>query len=122
MDINYLLKTSDKTWFSLLNNSEFLTILDDTMKKVGDNYYPDQINLFRFMQNPLDNVKCVIVGMDPYPSNFTYSNKIEPQATGRSFEVASISLENDWNAKFKQTSLQNILKSIYLNETGKLKA
>ena len=56
--------------------------------------------------------------MEPYASSFTDKNgdKI-PVATGRSFEVANV---NDWQQKFKQSSLRNILKTIYYNDSGKI--
>ena len=58
------------------------------------------------------------MGMDPYPSQFELDGKIIPEATGRSFEVKSIRGKS-WSSKFKQSSLRNMLKAIYFNETNK---
>ncbi len=81
-----------------------------------EEYFPSEDNVLRFLrQNPV-KTKAVIVGMEPYPSSFTENGVAVPEATGRSFEVASI---REWTDKFKQASLRNILKAIYLADTGK---
>lgn len=60
--------------------------------------------------------------MEPYaswytvPSTYDNGEFIIPEATGRSFEVNSVT---KWDQKFKQTSLRNILKSLYYMNTGK---
>ena len=87
-------------------------------------YFPDEEHIFRFTAIPSDRVKGVIVGMEPYAS-YTLNrvmeygkvvNKVIPEATGRSFEVASV---DSWQQKFKQSSLQNILKAFCLELSGK---
>lgn len=85
--------------------------IETEINKTG--YFPEKKNILRFMENDLNNVKVIIVGMEPYPS---YYEDNKPEATGRSFEVASV---KDWNQKFKQSSLRNILKTVYFNETGR---
>lgn len=81
-----------------------------------DGFFPAEENILRFMETDLNNIKVVIVGMEPYPSYYMEDGERKPEATGRSFEVASV---KNWSQKFKQSSLRNILKTIYLNETGK---
>ena len=80
-----------------------------------DGFFPSEKNILRFMDTDLNNVKVVIVGMEPYPSYYTENGIMKPEATGRSFVVASV---KNWSQKFKQSSLRNILKTIYFNETG----
>lgn len=80
-----------------------------------EKYFPAESNVLRFLwQNPR-KAKAVIVGVEPYPSSFTENRAVVPEATGRSFEVASI---KEWTDKFKQASLRNILKAIYFTDTG----
>ena len=56
--------------------------------------------------------------MDPYPSHTVNTvGETVPEATGRSFEVASV---NDWGAKYRQASLRNILKAVYYLERGQV--
>lgn len=50
--------------------------------------YPIRENWFRaFLQTPLDQVKVVIVGQDPYFQTITISGEKVPRATGLSFSV-----------------------------------
>lgn len=106
--------------------NEFLT--ENTVKELeniyntikNEEFYPEEDKVLRFLELDLKKIKYIIVGMEPYPSNYIKNNKIIPEATGRSFEVASI-LEKSWQDKFKQSSLRNILKTVYYNETGILK-
>jgi uracil-DNA glycosylase len=57
--------------------------------------------------------------MEPYPTSFVRNEEEIPMATGRSFEVSILEGE-DWNYKIKQSSLRNILKTIYYNETNNI--
>lgn len=99
-------------------NEKRIKQLEQIYDKI-DSFYPTEKNVLRFLENDFNNIQYIIVGMDPYPSSFIKEGVETPQATGRSFEVASIS---SWNEKFKQSSLRNILKTIYLNETGQKKS
>ena len=101
---------------------EFFTIerikeLEIIFDKIGNNYYPLKKDVLRFLNLDLDNIKYVILGMDPYPSSYTENCKKIPIATGRSFEVRNLKL---WNCSFRQLSLKNIVKTVYFNETGKI--
>lgn len=101
--------------------------LDLICEKIGDDFYPNKENVLRFARCDLNKIKVIILGMDPYPSSYNsdsirrgelsevapsgVTNPIEmPVATGRSFEVGNV---DKWTDKFKQTSLINILKSLY---------
>ena len=97
---------------------EIINELNEIENKIGnpiENYFPDEKNVLRFLKQDCNHIKCIIVGMEPYPSNYERNGIWLPQATGRSFEVDSI---DSWLQKFKQSSLRNILKTIYLNETN----
>lgn len=72
-------------------------------------------DVLRFLGQYPAFAKAIIVGMEPYPSSFEKNGAIAPEATGRSFEVASL---KRWTDRFKQASLRNILKAIYRMETG----
>lgn len=83
--------------------------IDDILSR--EKYYPLENEVLRFATCDLNNTSCIILGMDPYPSEYKNDEgNIYPIATGRSFEVRSI---NSWTDKYSQTSLQNILKSLY---------
>ncbi len=89
--------------------------------KIGNDYFPRKENVLRFAKTNYNNLKCVIVGMEPYPSSFVVNGEIIPEATGRSFEVRSL-FDKTWSYKFKQSSLRNMLKTVYYNETGIIKS
>lgn len=98
------------SWEELLTKDN-IKLLDEIEEKIGNNYYPATKNVLRFLEQDLNKIKCIIVGMDPYPSCYTdKNNNILPIATGRSFEVANLT---SWQDKFKQSSLRNILKTLY---------
>ena len=65
--------------------------------------------VFRFLTRDLTKVKVVILGQDPYPQ--------ENVATGRAFEINEI---NKWEDIFSNSSLLNILKSLYRNFNNKV--
>ena len=84
----------------------------------SDAFFPKAEHVLRFAQVDPTRLSCVIVGMDPYPSHTVdIDGGIIPEATGRSFEVASV---RDWGAKYRQASLRNILKAIYYLERGQV--
>ena len=96
-----------------------LTLLSDITAQVtkGD-FFPHAEHVLRFATVDPTQLRCVIVGMDPYPSHTVgESGEIIPEATGRSFEVASVT---DWGGKYRQASLRNILKAIYYLERGRV--
>lgn len=78
---------------------------------------PLRENVFRFLNFNLNNLKCVILGMDPYPSTYEKDGKDIPVATGRAFEVASV---NKWSDHYRQTSLAVIFKTLYYYKSGKM--
>lgn len=81
-----------------------------------DNICPLKDKVFRFLDCDLDNVKCIILGMDPYPSTYVKDGKTLPVATGRAFEVANVYKFTD---RYKQQSLSNIFKTLCYYKFGK---
>lgn len=81
-------------------------------------FFPRAERVLRFAEVDPTTLRCIIVGMDPYPSYTVGADgEIIPEATGRSFEVASVT---DWGGKYRQASLRNMLKSIYYLERGEV--
>lgn len=110
-----------RSWDDLVYSNDFLTEMADIEQKLESCcYFPDEKKIMRFMEQDLNSIKCVIIGMEPYASWYEASDgTIVPVATGRSFEVANV---NSWQQKFKQSSLRNMLKTIYFNKTNELKS
>lgn len=111
-------KLIDSSWkkFALNKNiQKEIKLIND--KLTGEKYSPVDKDIFRFMNIDLNNVKYIIVGMDPYPG--VYEDEfgiIRPIATGRAFEPANY---NSWLDSTRNSSINNILKAIYIHETGK---
>lgn len=102
-------------WDALLSDPRAAAVLADIEAQLeGTAYYPVKERVLRFLDMSAP-VKYVIVGMDPYPS-FNERDGV-PVATGRSFEVSEL-YGQGWDYKIRQTSLRNMLKAIYYNETG----
>lgn len=111
----------DSSWKKLFNGDfGFLPFkANEDARNLGQHEFPKDEDTFRFATTPINNIKCVIVGMEPYASWYIdkKTNDIIPQATGRSFEVDELK-DKTWLHKFKQASLRNIGKCLYLCEKG----
>src|SRR5574338_445190 len=76
------------SWKSLFNDESLQKQLEYAQKKIGDNYFPRKIDLFRaFEITPLDKVKVIILGQDPYGDEFNDDGITRPTAMGLSFSV-----------------------------------
>ncbi len=100
-------------------NEEIKNELEKIYNNINPSFFPNEENVLRFAKTNFNNLKCVIVGMEPYPSSFIKDGKLIPEATGRSFEVNSLR-DKTWSEHFKQSSLRNMLKTIYYNETNEV--
>ena len=101
----------NSNWNDFLNRKEVKKELSNINKFLKtEDYFPEKDKIFRFLEIDPYKIKIIIVGMEPYNSSFIRNGKEYPEATGRSFEVRSLS---SWNQKFKQSSLRNMLKAIY---------
>lgn len=105
----------DNNWDFL--NDERMKELESIYEKVKGNIFPTEDKVLRFLEADYNNLKYVIVGMEPYPTATKIDGVMVPEATGRSFEVASV---NSWCDKFRQSSLRNILKSVIYSKTGEV--
>ena len=108
--------TFDASWDNFIKSSKYFEQMKKFVEKAND-ICPSKENVFRFMNCKLDKVKCVILGMDPYPSTYMKDGKELPVATGRAFEVANIDKFTD---KYKQQSLSNIFKTLCYYKFGKI--
>ncbi|QSX05579.1 uracil-DNA glycosylase [Sedimentibacter sp. zth1] len=98
-----LLNSYHSSWNEFLTE-ERINEINQIEKEIGDNINPEKENVLRFLNLNLDEIKVVILGQDPYPE--------KGRATGRAFEVGDL---NDWNQKFRQVSLKNIVRLIHKN-------
>lgn len=106
------------SWLDFLNREDIKIELEKIEKYLIDQkYFPAKSRIFRFAETNKTKIRVVIVGMEPYPSSYMDGESVLPVATGRSFEIANI---HNWNEKFKQSSLRNILKTIYYNSSGEI--
>jgi uracil-DNA glycosylase len=80
--------------------------LEHIGKLIGTNFTPSINTIFKIFKLPIENIRFVIIGQDPYPQNGI--------ATGRSFEIN----EESWH--YVNRSLEAILVSIYYYMTGEL--
>lgn len=90
---------------------ENISILKNIEKRVVDTeaeFTPPQEKVLKFFTIPLQQVKIIILGQDPYPQKGV--------ATGRAFEVGTL---KSWDDKFNNISLKNIIRSIYYAYTNK---
>lgn len=107
MLLDSIINEIDPSWNEFISNKEVQLELKKIENNIGNEYYPDTKNVLRFLKNNLNNVKYIIVGMDPYLSE---TSEHIPYATGRSFEVYGY---NNWTDTTRKSSINNILKSIY---------
>ena len=108
----------DPTYAEFFTNERLDQLSEIAQALRETDFFPRADRVLRFAQVNPSTLRCVIVGMDPYPSHTVNSaGEILPEATGRSFEVASVT---EWGGKYRQASLRNILKSIYYMERGRV--
>lgn len=112
-----MFKIPENNWNFI--NEERIKELEKIYENIDD-FFPREDKVLRFLESDFNNLKYIIVGMEPYPSSYNIGTTVVPEATGRSFEVSSMSTKT-WASKFKQSSLRNILKTIYYNEKGEIK-
>lgn len=86
----------DHTWEEIFNElfqNKRIKIINNLLNKYIENndnnlLYPKPNYIFKaFCMTPLNDVKVVFIGQDPYFNNETYKGRIVPQAYGLSFSV-----------------------------------
>lgn len=94
------------SWNEFLNDYTLMQ-LSEIENALGDEYSPEKDKVLRFLEIDLSSIKIIILGQDPYPEAGV--------ATGRAFEVGTL---NSWGKPFRQVSLKNIIRLIYISEKG----
>jgi len=96
----------DKSWEEFFS----LNINKIDIKNLGNDFTPPAEKVFRVFLKPLNEIKYIILGQDPYYKR----NK----ATGRAFEVNNVT---EWTDPETKGALQSIIKSIYYHHPSKKK-
>lgn len=97
------------SWLPFLTRSNIGLLEEIELHIFKQSYTPRKDKVLRFLEFPLDFVKVIILGQDPYPQEGT--------ATGRAFEVGDLS---SWEQSFRNISLKNILRAVYKAYTGEI--
>lgn len=96
------LEKIDASWDSFLS-PETISLLASIEKQINSaGFTPPVSRVLHFLSLPLNQVKIIILGQDPYPQKGV--------ATGRAFEVGTL---KSWNQTFNNISLKNIVRAIY---------
>ena len=94
-----------ESWHEFIrNNREIIKTVIKQLINDNKTIPTNPMRVFRFFNRDIAEIKVVILGQDPYPQKNT--------ATGRSFEVNNL---RKWEDLKRNTSMQNIIKSIYNN-------
>lgn len=105
------------SWKDFLTK-EKINFIQDLEKTLPENINPEPHNVLRFLYTDKNNIKCVIIGQDPYPAlPKELDGKLTYIATGRSFEIGTL---KSWHEKFAQHSLKNMVRLIYKAYYGEL--
>lgn len=110
MFVNY--DNMNDSWKNFFMDEKIIEEIKNIESKVEKNvYYPEKKNVFRFTSLDLNNIKYVLMGMDPYPKNIAGGGCV---ANGRAFEPSNFDC---WLQKSPNASIRNLLKAIYEHET-----
>ena len=93
------------SWKSFIE--ENIYILSDIEAFIDGPFTPGRDRALRFLCLDISAIKIIVLGQDPYPQ--------PGAATGRAFEVSGLM---DWDQKFKQSSLRNILRAVHAAYAG----
>lgn len=105
------------SWNDFLTE-ERVDFIQQLEQKLPKNINPEAKNVLRFLNLDCKNIKCVIIGQDPYPAlPKKVGENLQYIATGRSFEIGTL---KSWNEKFAQHSLKNMVRLIYKAYYGEL--
>lgn len=105
------------SWNDFLTE-ERVKFINELEEILPENINPEPHNVLRFLNLDCKNIKCVIIGQDPYPAfPKKVGDSVKYIATGRSFEIGTL---ESWNEKFAQHSLKNMVRLIYKAYYGDL--
>lgn len=65
--MNFSLEEVDRSWWPFFR--EHLTTIDEILSSIEDPFTPAREDVFRAFQQPLDHIKVLILGQDPYPGD-----------------------------------------------------
>ncbi len=100
------------SWAGFLSDHSVCSRLSEAESALAGEYFtPPSGKVLRFLGLPLNEMKVVILGQDPYPT--------EGVATGRAFEVGGL---QSWKAPYRNVSLKNILRAIYSSRKGAIRS
>jgi len=122
LDVNIKNLPFDESYHEIFNElykDKRFTILENNLKKyISSNnselLYPKPNYIFKtFCMTPLEKIKVVFIGQDPYFNNEIYKDRIVPQAFGLSFSVPvdfeiPSSLKNIYNNLLKYGHIKKI--------------
>lgn len=108
--ISSLHQPVNPSWQAFLTEEtmEIISKIEQAINISSGGFTPPSPLVLRFLQIPLDEIRIIILGQDPYPQRGV--------ATGRAFEVGTL---RNWRDKFSNVSLKNILRSVFFAYTGK---
>jgi len=96
------LEKIDSSWDHFLS-PEIISLLTSIENQIyPQDFTPSVSRILNFLTLPLNKVKIIILGQDPYPQKGV--------ATGRAFEVGTL---KSWDQTFNNISLKNIVRAIY---------
>ncbi|MEA3443592.1 MAG: uracil-DNA glycosylase, partial [Bacteroidota bacterium] len=104
------------SWAAFLTNEiiDELKSIENKLAEISNSDFtsitPDAAKVLRFLSVPVDKIKIVVLGQDPYPQAGV--------ATGRAFEVGNL---KSWSETYRNPSLKNIIRAIYKAYSGKIK-
>jgi len=99
----------DEAWRPFLTRSNVNLLKKIESQILNRPYTPQADKVLRFFEFPLDSVRVIILGQDPYPQ--------AGAATGRAFEVGTLT---SWDQSFRNISLKNILRAVYKAYAGEV--
>lgn len=107
--ISSLPQPVNSSWRNFLTEEtlEMIREIEMEINKSPAGFTPPPPLVLRFLQVPLNEIRFIILGQDPYPQKGV--------ATGRAFEVGTLV---DWRDKYSNVSLKNILRSVFFAYTG----
>lgn len=116
----------NESWLDFFNRQDIIDMLNDIEKNISKKspvipktpYYPLKNEIFRFTRLNLNEMKYILMGMDPYFQSYKVNGINYPVANGRAFEPRNC---NSWLKVNNNASIRNFLKAIYFIETGNIK-
>ena len=86
--------------------SKMIALDGDSMQAIT----PSPNRVLRFLELPVNELKVIVLGQDPYPQAGV--------ATGRAFEVGTL---KSWTDTYRNPSLKNMIRAIYRAYTNEIK-